>query len=364
MRYKTSLVLSLFAVCTIFLQKILSAFPSFVEQFYFNGLFQVLRVVYDYTLGMLPIPMIYIFHIGLFIFIYRSYKKARKAPSRKKTLLSVGHSIVSLISFILIVFYWSWGFNYQRIPIETHLGLIEKDAPTLDVLTQVKRTGDLLLQIKTSEAFKKQYDIVAYDRQYIEQQVREGIEGVLQEMDYPTTGKVRIRHVKPKGTLLRFSAAGIYLPFVFEGHIDPGLHPVTWPFTMCHEMGHGYGFTDEGTCNFLGFLGCLHQDDIFIQYSGWLGYFRYLLGNARKFYPEKYGELYKEIPAPVQQDLKDIQTELKKYPDLFPRARDVIYDSYLKSHGISEGLQNYNKIVRLVHMWDAKQKVSIFQKQH
>ncbi|MCB0582976.1 MAG: DUF3810 family protein, partial [Phaeodactylibacter sp.] len=69
---------------------------------------------------------------------------------------------------------------------------------------------------------------------------------------------------------------GLYFPFTGEGHIDAGLHPLQKPYVMAHELAHGYGFGDEGTCNFLGYLACIGSDDPVIAYIGHLNYWRTL----------------------------------------------------------------------------------------
>ena len=75
---------------------------------------------------------------------------------------------------------------------------------------------------------------------------------------------------RPNGILLRFNSSGVYFPFTGEGHVDNGLHPVSKPFTIAHELGHGYGFGSEDVCNFLGFLACVRSDNPAIRYAGYL----------------------------------------------------------------------------------------------
>ena len=63
---------------------------------------------------------------------------------------------------------------------------------------------------------------------------------------------------------------------------------------------------------------------------------------------ESYSEMRGELPGYIERDLERIWQNSRKYPDIFPRMRNLIYDSYLKSHGISEGLRSYNKVVMMV----------------
>jgi hypothetical protein len=53
------------------------------------------------------------------------------------------------------------------------------------------------------------------------------------------------------------------------------------------------------------------------------------------------------VPEGVKNDLRAIYNEMDKYPDILPTVRDVVYNNYLKAQGISEGIQNYSRILML-----------------
>ncbi len=180
------------------------------------------------------------------------------------------------------------------------------------------------------------------------------LQSAFDHLALPIYGHVHARRLHPKGLLLRFSTAGIYLPFVGEGHIDPGLHPITWPFTMIHEMSHGYGYTGEDLCNFLAFIASVNSDSTFIQYSGYMAYWRYLRSNAFRSNPDAYKRIMTCMTPEVIDDLNAIIDYQDRYPDIMPMIRDMIYDSYLKSHGISDGLKSYSRLIVLAHQWKQK----------
>ena len=57
------------------------------------------------------------------------------------------------------------------------------------------------------------------------------------------------------------------------------------------------------------------------------------------------------IPAPIRQDLEQIHAYQDRYPDLFPRFRHAVYNSYLKAHGVREGMASYNEVITLLAAW-------------
>jgi len=39
---------------------------------------------------------------------------------------------------------------------------------------------------------------------------------------------------------------------------------------------------------------------------------------------------------------------MDRYPDIMPAVRDKMYDSYLKSHGVKDGLANYSHMIKYI----------------
>lgn len=328
-------------------------FPSFYDSFYFRGVFQGIRVIYDYTLGWVPFPMVYVlfFIVVQLIYQFLKFKEFRKSKTILGKVWSVVLPILSLLGAIVFFFYFLWGFNYQQKKLNDQLEFPKVVADTTvlynEVLFFTKKLK--LLRNQISE------DSTALDFSYLpedyEVDIRAQLEATFSEWGFPIYGRVRVRELYPKGILLRISTAGVYIPFVFEGHIDAGLHPIQYPFTMAHEMSHGYGIADEGTCNFTGFLACMRSDLPFIQYSASISLWRYMANNLRKGSPKLYRKLMKGISPNVRRDLIAVMDEMDKYPDLFPEVRDAVYDSYLKSHGVDGGLSSYSTVVSLVMAW-------------
>jgi hypothetical protein len=70
-------------------------------------------------------------------------------------------------------------------------------------------------------------------------------------------------------------------------------------------------------------------------------------GSYRAAFPEEYQQFRAVMPQGILNDIKAINDNLDKYPDIFPDGRDFFYNNYLKSQGISEGLQNYSRVILL-----------------
>lgn len=337
---------------------IFGIFPEVYEVVYFRFIFQIIRVVYDYTLGWMPFPMVYVLFFVVVHFIYRfiaAVGRDWKLPWRQR-IFSYLTILLSFLGAVVFWFYFLWGFHYQQESLTTRLDLPVMETDTLALYEESLFFTNKLTRLR-DEISKDTLPLSFADLpDGYEDEIRAQLTGVLSRWDLPVHGRVRVRSLYPKGILLRISTAGVYIPLVFEGHIDAGLHPIQYPFTMAHEMSHGYGLADEGTCNFTGFAACMASDDPFIQYSASMSLWRYLANNLRRNSPNLYIKLMKELSRNVRTDLIAVMDEMDKYPDIIPEVRDAVYDSYLKSHGVAGGLSNYSKVVEMTLAWKAQNK--------
>lgn len=333
-----------------------TASPEWIEQAYSRGMYQWIRKIMGIGLGWFPIPLIYLFFGGLLLWVIgRLWKINWKKLWSWKGLLASLLNIGAFLGGVLFFFFFLWGFHYGRIPFTKQQQLKLTPIPVETLYQQLEQTTEQVVSIRARLAGDQQQAIAA-DRLPVdmEQLTRKSVQETLRKLGYPSEGKVRGRRLVPKGIFLRFSTAGLYWPFVGEGNIDGGLHPIQQPFTLAHELAHGYGITNEGVCNFIAYLACEASDDLFIQYSGRMAYWRYVAIAYRRLQPDKYAVFREQLPRGFLADIEAINDNLAKYPDIMPRFRNFAYDQYLKSQGITEGLASYSQIIMLVDAWEKK----------
>ena len=333
--------------------------PNFTEVVYSRGFFPVFRWIWDYTFGLIPFPLLYLLIPTLLYVLIRKSRKAYVNYQKVAWRYRLGSALFSLFAFIsavLFFFQLIWGFNYYRVPVEKQLKLppITPDSTTLhqEVLRIGQEAQNVRAQIPgaTTEAL---------DTQHVPDKLEATVRGLLQhklkQLQYPTPGRVRGRILKPRGSLMRMGATGIYIPFVGEGHIDGGLAPVSHPFTLTHELVHGYGIGNEGSCNFFAYLALHEAEDPFIRYGALLAYWRYLARELYRYDPELLAPLRENLDPGMRNDLRSIQEAYKKYPTFFPNTNRKVYNAYLKSQGVSEGIRSYSRLVELIFAWKEKE---------
>jgi low affinity Fe/Cu permease len=329
----------LFAV-TLVIQFLLGKNPEIARVFYKNGLFRLIRNAYDFVIGQwLPFPFIILAIILLIggMLYHMSFKKKLLAK------LSTG---ISWILFTLCAFYFLWGYNYSVAPVAK---LIDLKIKEVDSTALYEELNELIRHINDFRVTYQNDSLpLNYSHNSIEKDVRKDLKLAFDQLGIVTAGKPRVRTLKPKGVLMRFKTAGIYIPHAFEGHIDGGLLEIEHPFTIAHEMSHAYGITGEGDCNFMAYIACASSDDPYFKYSAYLDYSLYLLRDVYRTNKEKHKAFQTLLHPGYKADIRAIIINGDKYPDIFPAVRDFMYDNYLKSQGIKDGIKNYSRIIQMV----------------
>lgn len=333
-----------------------------IENLYSRGVFSGIRWIWDFTLGLLPFSIFYLFLILSIVWLVNKINLWRKnrhyslPVSWKRKLLIASINLLAAVGFVVFFFYFLWGFNYNRISLEHHLDLDVKPLDNAALTKEAELALDTAVEARqriigaTPSALK-----ASFLPKNLESEIRKNLNEVLELMGYPTPGRVRIRQIWPEDVLMRFHVSGIYIPFFGEGYTAGKLTPVEKPFTLAHEMAHGQGFADEGSANFLAYLACESSEDQLIKYSGRLAYWSYVAGEFAALSGKEYKQLFKRMSPGMIADLKAVSQNWTKYRGTLAKIGEKVNERYLKSQGVKEGLRSYNRMIVLVAAWRKKQ---------
>ncbi|MEL6191052.1 MAG: DUF3810 family protein [Bacteroidota bacterium] len=341
---------------TMFITFLLGLNPTFTEVVYSRGLFALIRWVWDYTLGWIPFPLIYLLLGGLIYWVVSGLIASRKKRSIQPFRNQMAGYLFSLLAFIsgvYMFFQFMWGFNYQRLPVERSMGLEVAWPDSAELIAEFQLVTEEIIEMRNRNPQFQEADF-AFEEAYL----RGLLATTLNKYGYSAPGRPRGKLVSPKGSLMHWGALGIYLPFISEGSVDAGLPTLTQPFTLIHEMSHGYGFGDEGTANFWAYLSCIESEEESLQYVGKLTYWRHLARLVYYDYPDQYTDIRHLITPEIKSDLELIRNTYDKYPAYFPELYSKIYDRYLKAQGIEEGIKSYSRVVALIIAWQEKEQAS------
>ena len=183
------------------------------------------------------------------------------------------------------------------------------------------------------------------------QQWTASVAAVLAKYGYQVKPEARLRTFAPVGGLLRLGTAGFYNFLAFRPMVDPALHPLQIPNVCTHELAHAYGVSDEGSANFIAWLVCSHQPDTYSRYSTELSLWINLRDAAYLQDSVHTRTLLSDLSPEVKADLLSIRKQMDLYPDIAPKLRDAIYNLFLESQGVKEGIESYDRYLSLVLHW-------------
>ena len=300
-------------------------FPaSFVESVYSRRLFPIISHIAGWFADSIPFSWTWVWIlIGLFTVVFSLRRKNWRIP-------------LGLVSAIYLIFFWGWGLNYHRSPIEIRLGLKALPKPSNQEFRQ--------FQAATTAGVNRLWTEVdvhktgSLDSEAIEREASARVREVIAQIDGTDwAAATRIKHFYPAEVW--FQAAGIdgvFNPFGHEPILVSRIASFRLPFVMTHELAHVRGIASEGDANYVAFLACMRSADPRFQYSAAFEMWLHLGGSAN--------------------DLADgPRRDLKSYLDLIrsqevpqiSRIQSAILDSHLKANGIQEGVQSYSKFVAL-----------------
>ncbi len=331
---------------------------ALAEKIYGRGFFVGLRWIWDYTLGLSPVPILYF--IAAAALVWTVVKVARglarqRYPGNGSRLKRFGRFFLGAagwIGAVVFFFYALWGFNYNRIGIEKQMGFKAAPLPIAELAAEADWATRAAVESRRliSGASTAALDPGILSTN-LEAELRSRLSRVLREAGYPAPGRVRVRVFVPGGWMMRLSGSGIYIPFFGEGYAAGKLLPFEMAFTMAHEMAHGFGITDEGEANFLALLACQRSADPAIRYSGFLSYWGYAAGELASSAPARFKALWAGVPEGMKADVRALRANWDRYRGALEKISRQVYDKYLKTQGIEEGLNSYSRFVALAAAW-------------
>ncbi len=334
-----SIARSYFGLCSgvvavvIFL--LLRTWPALAEVVYGKWLFPVIRHTFDFTLGNIPFPVVYLFPVLLGYVILRPFFNAKNWRQHLRYYLNFS-------GWMIAAFYFLWGFNYARPD------LIDRKKPPTTTISepQLLHFGAELVNSLNLVRPENMTDAEGRESEY-ETSIRQSVIEVLNSFGMNLNSDCRVRLLQPAGALRKFGISGIYFPFTGEALLEKA-HPIPDQlFVIAHEFAHSFGVTDEGEANLVAYLACISHQDLLVQYAGKLAMWEYLSYTFRRKQIEEGTQLREYLSQAVIQDLEMLREERRKYREWIPELSNTINDAYLKAQGVEEGTDAYLSLPEL-----------------
>lgn len=343
---KRKYILPLFLVFQIIFIKTIAFFPEVIERFYSNGLFVFTSKTERFILGWIPFSVGDVLYAFLIVYMLISIWKARTTWRKqwKNNLLKV----LSGFSVFYFLFHLLWATNYYRVPLFEKMN-IKREYSESDLYEFTEK-----LIVKTNEVQfaitnnKNQKVSNPYSQDSIFKMTQNGYDNLAKEhsfLKYEVPSRKKSLFSLP----LTYMGFGGYLnPFTNESQVNYKLPMYGFPNVICHEMAHQIGYASESECNFIGFLACIKNDNLYFQYAAYSSALRYCLSNVALKNEEKIEAYKTQINLGIIKNFKESEAFWKQYDTIVDKGFHAFYDQYLKANQQQDGLESYSKFVDLL----------------
>jgi hypothetical protein len=307
----------LLAALLTFIFSLLPIPSDFVERWFSRAAFPAISFVFGRVADAIPFAWLDILVVAAVLYIGICLRRQQ------------WFAISTAVATAYLIFYWSWGLNYHRLPLTAKLTIQPADMDTF-IATTARELNSL-------------YPVVA-GTPYNEVDVRNLAAGrtarVVEKLD--GTMWLAARRVKVSwlaNPWFRFAGVdGMFDPLVHEPIINSSVLDIERPFIMCHELAHVRGYPNEGDANFVALMATLMSDNPRFRYSGWLELWLYVRSREKD-------SLLEDGP---RQDVNRIFTRLRNEEIAWiSNLQYTVLDWFLKANSVPEGVRSYARIVTL-----------------
>lgn len=354
---------------------------EFVEKAYADGFGQSIGRGLAFVNGLVPTSLaeVVIVLVALW-FLLMAGRAAWHVGWRKRRALNAiacgGLHFGAFAMIALAFFYVFWGMNYFRAPLVERAGWQEyakSDEPAAETEQLFRSCEEAVVATNANYAEAMGSDDYGSPTQYrgellnLDGAIDTGYERVQSELRLDESFAARRSRAKPvaaSAVMNYLQISGFYFPWTGEANYNRLQPGSSIPFVIAHEKAHQRCITSEDEANFFGFLACIHSDDPYARYSGYLFAQRQLLNELFRVDPERAQKLLAQRYPGVQRDVDAIRA----YWEQFDRgvagkvgeASHAVNDTYLKTNGVKGGVLSYQLSAKLLVIYARKRGTLIW----
>ena len=346
MKIKKPLFLAFIFFIQFLLLKILRKHPTFVENYYSNGIYPYISKSERYLFGWLPFSVGDLLYAAAIIFlIFALFKLLRK---RMRNWLKFLTEALLTLNIVYFSFHILWGLNYYRLPLHKALNL-DSDYTTEELISLsqrlIKRANDLHAQLEVNDSAAV---VFPFTIQEIFDKTPQGYTNI--EKSFP---KLDYEPKSIKNSLFRYPLsvmgfAGYLNPITNEAQINGLIPDHRWPLVSCHEEGHQLGFAKENEANFIGVMATTSNPEPYFKYSGYIFALQYCLSEIYNRNPDAGQILRNSIKPGIFANYMESFTFWSAFENPLEPYIERLYGNYLKANNQPEGMMSYNYVVALL----------------
>lgn len=356
----TVLLTLVFLGAALLLQLAARKVPGF-GQWYAVTIYPLITGSLGRFMGIFPFSVtelgLYLLIVLFVVSLVRSWRRPLKILGR----LLFG---ASLLFFLFTV---NCGINYYRQPFSFLSGLTIQPSSSQELYDLCSW---LVEQIQDS--VRQLEDQASEENGFSGQTSREPLPSYGKLLEYGRQGQLAMRRLgeefpvlagfypAPKPLLLSRilsvqQLCGVYSPFTVEANYNREMPLYNIPHTICHELSHLKGFMREDEANFIGYAACIHSEDLYFRYSGYLMGWVYAGNALAQADPEGFAALRSALPQAALTDLSYNNAYWDAFQGKVAEVSTRVNDTYLKLQDQQDGIQSYGRVVDLMLAYHRRQ---------
>ena len=319
---------------------------GFVEQYYSKGLYPIISKLLNTSFKWSPVSLGDLLYIAAIIYmtkwIIMNWKRVRTQP--KVFVLD----ILTSLSVVYFLFHFCWGLNYYRDSLHVTLNLkTTYTTKELKIITSklVSKTNSLHLSI-ANDSFQKIDTPYSFNEMVIlSQQGFRQLESEYPNFIHPGKNTKKSLFSTP---LTYMGFGGYFNPFTLEAQVNSIMPKSSMITTIAHEQAHQLGYAAENEANFIGFLACIHNNDLYYKYAGYAFALRYCLIELSRRDIDCYNNTVGLIHPGILKKFKETSEFWKAYNNPLEPLIKRVYSSFLIANNQEKGIESYNYYVALL----------------
>ena len=339
---RLSLLAPIFAVAILFVP-----LPQWIiEDWYSQDMYPWLQNIFTTGTNFLPIALLDVLLVVIGLFTLFRIQRLFHVARQRGVIDAVWEGVRRLARFAglaVILFFWAWGFNYGRQPLEA--ALPEK---TLTRATFEQMQGAAIEANSLAARLRPYVQASTPSYKEIAAKLKDPLNTALKKINRPTL----LREGQPKHSfilppvLASVGMTGLVSPYGLEAIVDQNALPLERPFALAREWAHLAGYANDAEADAIAWLACMHGSNE-LAYSASL----FVIQEASAALPDEMrSALSLRLDPGVRSDVEAIARRLHRTAAVVERSAERATDEYLRADAPGDNSRKARRTLALIQL--------------
>lgn len=268
-------------------------------------------------------------------------------PRREQRLCRVGLTLLCAGLSVYAGFCLMWGVFYGADSFQDRSGLTARGG-TVAELTELTQYFAGQVTMLSDQVVRDEDGCFSASRQSIFGEALSAYDGAVEIFPCLTEPQTAPKAFVSSRAMSSLDFSGFYFPFTGEANLNDESPAAYLPANICHELAHQQGIASEQECNFVAVVAATTAPSTAYRYSGSLVGYVYLANALYRVDREAWQAIRDTLPDTVVADIRANSAYWAQFDGPVQAVSNTVYDGFLKSNGLSDGMQNYGTVVDLL----------------